>query len=175
MSKYLRIIRSFFQILRYRIWGVHFTSYVCGKSNIHKTLKIGHYGYIGPNANIGPNVIMGNYVMIGRDLLIAGKDHVFDIPGTATIFSGRPKSLQTLIEDDVWIGARVSIMEGIKIGRGSIVAMGSVVTNDIPPYSIVGGVPAKLLKNRFKDEDIKIHDEFLKKHPSIGDFATRKH
>jgi acetyltransferase-like isoleucine patch superfamily enzyme len=174
MINYLRIIRSLFQILRYRIWGVHITSYVCAKSNISKSLKMGHYGYIGPNANIGPNVRMGNYVMIGRDLLIAGKDHMFNMPGTAIIFSGRPKSLQTIIEDDVWIGARVSIMEGITIGRGSVVAMGSVVTNDVLPYGIVGGVPAKLIKNRFENEDVKIHDEYLKKKPSIGSFASRK-
>ena len=174
MSGYLRIIRSSFQILRYGLFSVHYSSYICGKSNIHKSFKMGHYGYVGPNANIGPNVKMGNYVMIGRDLLIAGKDHLFNMPGTATIFSGRPDSKLTLIEDDVWIGARVSIMEGIRVGRGSILAMGSVVTSDVPPYSIMGGVPAKLIKYRFNKEQIKIHDEYLKNKPIMGNFARKK-
>lgn len=59
-----------------------------------------------------------------------------------------------LIEDDVWIGANVVIMSGVKIGRGSIVGAGSIVTKDIPPYCIVGGNPAKIIKKRFTEETI---------------------
>lgn len=59
------------------------------------------------------------------------------------------------IGNDVWIGERVSIINGIKIGDGAIVASGAVVTRDVPPYSIVGGVPAKILKYRFSNEQIE--------------------
>ena len=60
-----------------------------------------------------------------------------------------------VIEDDVWIGARVTVLGGVTIGRGAIVAAGAVVTKNVAPYSIVAGVPAKPLKMRFDEETIK--------------------
>lgn len=62
----------------------------------------------------------------------------------------------TIVENDVWIGMGVTVMPGVKIGNGSIVATNSVVTKDVQPYSIVGGNPAKLIKKRFDDEIIKL-------------------
>lgn len=63
---------------------------------------------------------------------------------------------RTIIENDVWIGEGVIIKSGVRIGTGAVVAMGAVVTNDVEPYSIVGGVPAKLIRKRF-DESTVIH------------------
>ena len=63
-----------------------------------------------------------------------------------------------VIEDDVWVGANVTILKGVTIGHGSVVAAGAVVTKSCPPYSIIGGVPAKLIKMRFTDDDIKEHE-----------------
>lgn len=63
-----------------------------------------------------------------------------------------------VIEDDVWIGANVTILKGVTIGRGSVVAAGAVVTKSCPPYSIIGGVPAKVLKMRFAPENIEVHE-----------------
>lgn len=57
-----------------------------------------------------------------------------------------------VIEDEVWIGLGVTILSGVSIGKGSIIATGAVVSRDIPPYSIAGGVPAKVIKKRFSDE-----------------------
>ena len=57
-----------------------------------------------------------------------------------------------VIEDDVWVGANVTILKGVTIGHGSVVAAGAVVTKSCPPYSIIGGVPAKVLKKRFDEE-----------------------
>ena len=63
-----------------------------------------------------------------------------------------------VIEDDVWCGANVTILKGVTIGHGSVVAAGAVVTKSFPPYSIIGGIPAKLLKMRFTEEEIKEHE-----------------
>ena len=60
-----------------------------------------------------------------------------------------------ILAEDVWVGSNVVILSGVKIGRGAIIAAGSVVTKDVAPYSIVGGVPAKVIKMRFSDEVIK--------------------
>ena len=66
-----------------------------------------------------------------------------------------------VIEDDVWCGANVTILKGVTIGHGSVVAAGAVVTKSFPPYSIIGGIPAKLLKMRFTEEEIKAHERML--------------
>lgn len=60
-----------------------------------------------------------------------------------------------VIDDDVWIGFRSIIMSGVHIGQGAVVAAGAVVTKDVPPYAIVGGVPAKILKYRFEGDVVK--------------------
>ena len=64
-----------------------------------------------------------------------------------------------MVEDEVWIGYGVTIMSGVKIGQGAIIAAGAVVTKDIPPYAIAGGVPAKVIKYRFSKD---IVDELMK-------------
>lgn len=78
-----------------------------------------------------------------------------------------------IVEDDVWIGFRSIILSGVHIGKGSVIAAGSVVTKDVPPYAIVGGVPAKVIKYRFSDEIItelmkidysKLTEEMIKNH-----------
>lgn len=65
------------------------------------------------------------------------------------------------IERDVWIGANVTILKGVTIGEGAIVAAGSLVTKDVPPYGIVGGVPAKIIKMKWKPEEIEEHKSLL--------------
>lgn len=66
-----------------------------------------------------------------------------------------------VIEDDVWAGANVTILKGVTIGRGSVIAAGAVVTKSCPPYSIIGGVPARVIRTRFTPEQIKQHEEML--------------
>ncbi len=64
------------------------------------------------------------------------------------ILQGEKKGINPIIEDDVWIGRNAIIMPGVRIGKGSIVGAGAVVTKNVEPYSIVGGVPAKLIRKR---------------------------
>ncbi|TVP72916.1 MAG: antibiotic acetyltransferase [Rhodobacteraceae bacterium] len=129
---------------------------------------MGAYGYIGAGAVIPAGVIMGNYVMIGPDLLITGDDHRIDCPGLAVIFSGRPAPRPVILEDDVWIGARVTILRGMRIGRGAVIAAGAVVTRDVAPYTIAGGVPARPIRMRFTETERAQHDRYLAGPPEEG-------
>ena len=109
---------------------------------------------------IGRKVIFGP-----RPTIITG-DHRIDIVGKyiidVTINEKLPENdAPVVIEDDVWCGANVTILKGVTIGRGSVVAAGAVVTQSFPPYSIIGGVPAKLIKMRFTEEQIREHERLL--------------
>ncbi|MBR9844887.1 MAG: acyltransferase [Algicola sp.] len=112
------------------------------------TIEIGSYSGIGRNCYLN-NVVIGNYVMMGQDVLIFPSNHNFsdiDIPMSKQ-GAGEIRILR--IEDDVWIGSRAMILASVnKIGKGAIVAGGSVVTKDVPDYAIVGGNPAKIIKYR---------------------------
>ena len=111
---------------------------------------------------------IGRKVVFGpRPTIITG-DHRTDLVGKyiidVTVEEKLPgNDLPVVIEDDVWCGANVTILKGVTIGRGSIVAAGAVVTHSFPPYSVIGGVPAKLLKMRFTPEEIVEHEKMLYK------------
>lgn len=110
---------------------------------------------------------IGKKVIFGPKPTIITGDHRIDIIGKyimdVTDSEKRPEhDAPVIIEDDVWCGANVTILKGVTIGRGSVIAAGAVVTRSFPPYSIIGGVPAKLLKMRFASEEIKEHERILK-------------
>lgn len=177
-STYL-FCRRLRMLFKYRLWAgynnVHRTANFLGSSRISKDIAVGPYSSIGPGAWIGPKVEIGKYVLIAPNLTIAGDDHFYDQVGTPVIFSGRPLIRKTIIEDDVWVGKNVSICAGVVIGRGSILAMGAVVTKDVAPYSIVGGVPAKVIGRRFKSrEDEQKHDRMLQESAQPGFYCLAK-
>ena len=94
------------------------------------------------------NAVLGNNIMIAPEVYFLHDGHKYETTDIPMIDQGRTYYPPTIVEDDVWIGARVLIMPGKKIGKGSIIAAGSVVIKDVEPYSIVGGNPAKLIKKR---------------------------
>ncbi len=151
--------------------SAHPTAYLAWKSDIAKDLQIGAYSYIGPGAIISPNVKIGKYTMLGPSVFVIGADHNFNKPGIPTIFSGRPPTVVTTIGDDVWIGARATIIAGNRIGNGAIVAAGSVVTKDVPAYAIVAGIPAKIIRMRFSAHEQSLHDGMLMKAARSGQFC----
>ena len=110
---------------------------------------------IGPNCFIGEfNVIrgqggvtIGNDVYTGPMVKIVAVNHVYDDPHRPIREQGITAQ-GIVIEDDVWLGAGATVVDGVTIGRGSIIGAGAVVTTDIPPYSIAVGVPAKPVKDR---------------------------
>lgn len=168
----LRHVRAFYWRFRKGLFGTHPTFLLGGNSDISRDLKAGNYCYIGPGCLIGPGVQMGNYTIIGPAVKIVGNDHIFDIPGVPTIFAGRPPFLVTNIGRDVWIGAGATVIRGLSIGDGAIIAAGAVVTRDVAPFTVVGGVPAKPIRARFSSEEEKtMHMEFLARKPPRGDYA----
>jgi acetyltransferase-like isoleucine patch superfamily enzyme len=159
---FFRILLMNYYRFRYGLRNVHPTCRIAFPANISKDFELGAYSFINRRAWICSNVRAGKYVMFGPGVIVAGKDHNFSQVGVPMYFAGRPDMPQTIIGDDVWIGARVVIMAGTRIGRGAIVAAGSVVTKDVEPYAIVAGVPAKQINTRFESEaDQAQHDKML--------------
>ena len=103
-------------------------------------------------------------MIAGPGLTIIAGDHNFAEVGKF-ICDQRTKrdedDQDVTIESDVWIGCNVTILKGVTIGRGSVVAAGAVVTKSCPPYSIIGGVPAKVIKQRFTQDEIAKHEEMI--------------
>ncbi len=121
-------------------------------------VSIGHHVYINKNCDIittGSKVSIGNYVMIGPNTTFVAQDHEVSNWEEPMIFGEEYRKRNIIVQDDVWIGANVTILAGVTIYRGAVVAAGAVVTKDVPAYSIVGGVPAKRLKNRISARLIK--------------------
>jgi acetyltransferase-like isoleucine patch superfamily enzyme len=136
-----------------------------------KTLVIGDFFYIGRDSQIECDCIIGNYVIFGNKVGVIGRyDHHYQQIGIPVRMASQIRDndyiwkgldSKTIIGDDVWIGYGAIIMGGVKIGTGSIIAAGSIVTKDIEPYSIYGGNPAKKIKNRFENE-IDLANHILK-------------
>lgn len=109
---------------------------------------------------------IGRKVVFGPKPTIITGDHRIDLVGKylidITVDEKLPENdMPVIIEDDVWVGANVTILKGVTIGRGCVIAAGAVVTRSIPSYSIAGGVPAKVIKKRFTPEQIKLHEARL--------------
>lgn len=140
-----------------RIRGFFVKGYItrCGmkvniqpRATIARRVEIGDYSGVGYRSFVQGNVKIGSHVMMGPEVLIYTQNHNFsrvDIPMDEQGFSNEK---QVIIEDDVWIGARVIILPGVKIGRGSVIGAGSVVSKSIPEYSVAVGNPCKVVKKR---------------------------
>ncbi len=175
LKKVVRRTRIWYWKKRYGLPNVSDSFLMSWGCFIHKDFTAGPHGYMGHGCVVCPRVTVGKYVMFGADVSVVGADHRFDLPGTPMIFSGRPELPATTIEDDVWLGGRSILMAGITVGRGSIVAAGSVVTKDVPPFSIVAGVPARLIRKRFEDMGHeRQHDEMLKLPSLDGEYCDPK-
>lgn len=133
----------------------------------YKNISLGSDVYIGPRAlfiSSDSEIIIGNKVLFGPNVTIITGDHPIDLRGKYIfdILEKQPgEDLPVIINDDVWIGAGSTILKGVTIGEGAVVASSALVIKDVEPYSIVGGVPAKHIKYRGSKEQIKNHKELM--------------
>lgn len=122
-------------------------------ATIARRIRIGDHSGIGNKCIIQGNVTIGRHVMMGPEVYIYTQNHCFartDIPMDQQGFA---EEKPVFIEDDVWIGSRVTILPGVRIGQGSIVGAAAVVTKDVPPYSVVAGNPAKVVRIREQGQE----------------------
>ncbi|MDO5697419.1 MAG: acyltransferase [Dermatophilus congolensis] len=111
-------------------------------------IRLGDRSGIGAESIVLGSVHIGDDVMIGPRCVLLTEEHAFSDTERPMNTQGMLPDKPIVIEDDVWLGVGVTVLPGVRIGRGAIVAAGAVVTHDVPPLAIVGGVPAKQLKTR---------------------------
>lgn len=136
--------------------------------------SMGYASYVSDHSFI-KNTVIGRYTCIANEVMTVAGNHPVSFASVHPAFysaTQKPsyvkqskfedfnyldseKRISVEIGNDVWIGARATILEGITIGDGAVVAAGAIVTKDVPPYAIVGGVPAKIIKYRFDEETIQ--------------------
>lgn len=164
------LIPLFRSIYRLGEVGEGFQGPRSGMIKIGRGSRIGRYVYLGPRFECHGTVVIGDLCLISSGCKIIGIDHVFDRVGTPTRL-GVPAGTRpvTVFGMDVWIGMRSLIMEGLHIGSGAIVGAGALVTRDVPPYAIVGGVPAKIIGHRFCVDDQLMHESIVRTSPSCTD------
>lgn len=146
------------------------TAKICTGSNCI-SVKMGRYSYMGKNNSI-TNTTIGSFCSIASYCAIGGGDHALNMISTSPVFIGERNIFgknfgnikptmhkPVIIGNDVWIGENVFINDGLTIGNGAVIGAHSVVTHDVPAYSIVAGAPAKVIRYRFSPEDISVLEE----------------
>lgn len=159
MSLFVRFRRTIKAIAVVSRFGSHGRAFRFDPDGIfsYSSIHVGHNVDLGyrPILIAGRSTIrIGNNVMFGPEVTIRGGNHRIDLAGIpmamVTEDLKRPEDdLGVVVEDDVWIGTRAIVLHGVTIGRGSVIGAGSVVTRSVEPYSVVGGNPARVIRQRF--------------------------
>lgn len=115
-------------------------------------LSIGDRSGVGVDCEVHGEVIIGKDVMMAPEVVIYTKGHAFEDVTRPMIEQGETKMKPVIIEDDVWLGRRAMILPGVRIGHGSIIGAGAIVTKDVEPMTVVAGNPAKVVKVRLDEK-----------------------
>ncbi len=131
---------NFYTALRVKIQGAE-------NITVGNNVAINYGVWIAANPNKDGAIVFGNDILIGPYSIIHSGNHVFRDP-IIPVYKQGFEFKQITIEDDVWIAARCTILSGVTLGKGSVIAAGSVVIKDVPPFTVVAGVPAKVVARR---------------------------
>lgn len=171
-----RSIKSHLAELTYNLIGKHLPSSLARFGKMYKRIRAGlarvYIAHCGSNVNIEPHVVfnhalsigdnsgigehseiygdvrIGNDVMMGTNCIIYTRNHAFDRIDIPMRQQGFNEVKPVIISNDVWIGGRVTILPGVHVGEGAVIGAGAVVTKNVPPYAIVAGNPASIIKYR---------------------------
>lgn len=164
---YCNILRTWYKFHIKYPWVKYngFVRVMHGTAFAKFNIKIGNKVQFGKECKVAYNVHFGNNILMASRVSFVGKkDHAYDISEKYIWDCVGDRTGITIVEDDVWIGYGVTLCGPVKIGKGSIVAAGAVVTRDIPPCEIWGGIPAKKICDRFQTkEETNKHLAFLSK------------
>lgn len=128
------------------------------------SIEIGNNVFIGSNAWFYADLVIGTNVMFGPSCKVIGGDHIFGIKGLSNRFlvpKDDSNSKPIIIEDEVWCGANVIILKGVNVGIGSVIGAGSVVTKNVPPFTVNFGNPCKPVKIILDDNNLRQHLQML--------------
>ena len=144
---------NIFRSVRYRCAKLLFLE--CGSNvNIESGVSLGYrtrivigeYSGIGVNCLVPNDINIGKHVMMGPNVVFITQNHLFSDTETPMMYQGLSKKTSFVVEDDVWLGRNVIVLpKAERIGRGSIISCAAVVTKNVEPYSIVAGIPAKVI------------------------------
>ena len=199
MIKYLiGLIKNLFNPAVSCLAQIDNSSTVDKKAKVNRSAKIfhssmGRYSYIGKRSSL-VYAEVGSFCSIASDVCVGMGTHDLNKLSTSPLFTEKHNGTgsswvnqepspykQVIVGNDVWIGERALVMGGLQIGDGAVIAAGAVVTKDVPPYAVVGGVPAKVIKYRFSPDIIgklerlkwwTLSENVLKKH--IEEFQTNE-
>ena len=110
-------------------------------------VEMGTNSNIGRNSWIANDTVFGEHVMTGPEIIILSYNHGTEIDGTPFNQQGYTSRTPVIVQDNVWIGTRAILLPGVTVGSNSVIGAGAVVTKDVPPFSIVAGNPARIVKS----------------------------
>lgn len=163
-----RALRGYATVGRFGARGEHFSFDPDGTYS-YESIFVGHHVNLGTGAVLlatRATIRIGNHVLFGPSVTIRGGNHRVDIIGRYmdTVGDEEKRSEDdrgVVIEDDVWVGGNATILHGVTIGRGSVIGASAVVTRSVPPYSVVAGNPARIVRSRWTPDQILEHERRL--------------
>lgn len=183
MIRLAKKVRMFALRLKYRRFLRAGKGFTCGRGTIlyaQTSMTIGENVYVGRYCSLECDSVIGHEVLIANGVAFVGRaDHEFRRIGVPVRlapsvrdegYAVPPDKRAVVVGDDVWIGYGATVLSGVRIGKGAVIAAGALVASDVPDFAIVGGVPARVLGQRFSAEEARTHMKLCaEKYRSYGE------